>query len=102
MDLFGQKADFSGKKRTNLGAFFSKRSSIRPRSDKADLLGSTAYYKKILLQACHRRNKAILRKIAEGKEKWMRMQSEQYGIKDYINVKNTYRTKFGQRILAFS
>ena len=41
-ELFSQKADFSGKKRTNLGAFF-KRSAIRPRSDKADLLGSTGY-----------------------------------------------------------
>ena len=41
MDLFGQKLDFSGKKRTILGAFF-KRSAIRSRSDKADLLGNTA------------------------------------------------------------
>ena len=35
--FFGQKADFSGKKRTNLEFFL--RSTIRPRSDKADLLG---------------------------------------------------------------
>jgi hypothetical protein len=38
-----KKADFSGKKRTNLEAFFQKRSAIKPRSDKADLLGSTAW-----------------------------------------------------------
>ena len=41
LDLFGQKVDFLGNKRTNYRAFFSKRSAIRPRSDKADLLGST-------------------------------------------------------------
>ena len=34
---------FFGKKRTNLKAFFLKRSAITPWSDKADLLGSTAY-----------------------------------------------------------
>ena len=38
--FFGHKVDFSGKKRTNLGAL-KKKAAIRPRSDKADLLGST-------------------------------------------------------------
>ena len=41
MEFLGQKADFSSKKRTNLREI-KKRSAIRPRSDKADLLGSTA------------------------------------------------------------
>ena len=40
--LFGQKEHFSGLNRTNLGVFVSKSSAFRPRSDKGDLLGSTA------------------------------------------------------------
>ena len=43
-----------------------------------------ADYKQILLQACCIRNEAILRKLAEGKEKCHRMSSEKYGIKAYI------------------
>ena len=47
-----------------------------------------------------------MRKMAEGKEKCMRMSSEQYGIKAYIEDKNIsdvriiYRTRFGQRPFA--
>ena len=39
-DFVGQKADFLGKKEDQFRSIFSKRSAIRPRSDKADLLGS--------------------------------------------------------------
>ena len=54
LDFFGLKADFLDKKRTNLGAFFLKRSAIRPRSDKADLLGSTDDYPAQGLNVMHK------------------------------------------------
>ena len=61
-------------------------------------------YKQILIQACHIRNEAILRKLAEGKEKCFRMTSERYGVKAYLEeknileVRNIYRSRFGQRL----
>ena len=63
-------------------------------------------YKQILIQACHISNEAILRKLAEGKEKCFRMTSERYGVKAYLEeknileVRNIYRSRFGQRPFA--
>ena len=63
-------------------------------------------YKKILVQACHIRNEAILRKMSEGKEKCSRMTHEEYRQKDYMEekniseVRNIYRSRFGQRAFA--
>ena len=63
-------------------------------------------YKKILSTACHAKNEVLLRKMAEGKEKCSRMAYEPYGQKCYIeeknisDVRNTYRSRFGQRAFA--
>ena len=63
-------------------------------------------YKKILSRACHLKNEHILRNLSEGKEKCARMANEAYGQKDYIgnkcisDVRNIYRTRYGQRDFA--
>ena len=63
-------------------------------------------YKLILSKACHVRNEHILREISDGKEKCARIISEKYGQKEYIQnkyiseVRNIYRTRYGQRDLA--
>ena len=55
-------------------------------------------YKTILSEACHRTNEAILRQMAEGKEKCSRIVNEVYIQKKYIEeksiaeVRNTYRS----------
>ena len=63
-------------------------------------------YKLILSLACHRKNEDILRALAEGKEKCLRIGNEQYGQKEYLQnkcfseVRNIYRTRYGQRDFA--
>ena len=63
-------------------------------------------FKLILSKACHIRNEYILRNLGEGKEKCSRIVKEQYGQKEYIQkkyiseVRNIYRTRYGQRYFA--
>ena len=63
-------------------------------------------YKQILSRACQVKNEQILRDMSEGKEKCARIQKEAYGQKEYIEkkniseVRNIYRTRFGQRDFA--
>ena len=63
-------------------------------------------FKIILSKACHVRNEHILREISDGKEKCARIISEKYGQKEYIQnkyiseVRNIYRTRYGQRDFA--
>ena len=63
-------------------------------------------YKKFLSEACHKKNEQILRNLSVGKEKCARMANEAYGQKDYIvhkyisDVRNIYRTRYGQRDFA--
>ena len=63
-------------------------------------------YKLILSQACHKKNESILRGLGEGKEKCHRIANEQYGVKEYLqnksmaDVRNVYRTRYGQRDFA--
>ena len=63
-------------------------------------------YKQTLSLACHRKNKDILRALAEGKENCLRIGNEMYGQKEYLQNKcisearNIYRTRHGQRDFA--
>ena len=63
-------------------------------------------YKQTLSLACHRKNKDILRALAEGKENCLRIGNEMYGQKEYLQnkciseVRNIYRTRYGQRDFA--
>ena len=70
------------------------------------LRGDLADYKQLLIQARHRKNESILRGLSEGKEKCQRIGKEEYGVKEYLqkkcmaDVRNTYRTRYGQRDFA--
>ena len=61
-------------------------------------------YKKIILEACHRKNKEYLQVLARGKCE--RIQWEKYEKKDYISnktiqsVRMQYRTRFGLQRFA--
>ena len=63
-------------------------------------------YKLILSRASYLRNEDILRNLSEGKDKCSRIANEQYGQKEYIekkyisDVRNIYRTRYGQRYFA--
>jgi hypothetical protein len=63
-------------------------------------------YKIILSRACQVENERILRNLGEGKEKCSRIVNEKYGPKEYIQtkyiseVRNIYRTRYGQRSFA--
>jgi hypothetical protein len=63
-------------------------------------------YKVMLSRACEGENERILRKLGEGKEKCSRIVNEKYGQKEYIqtkyisDVRNIYRTRYGQRNFA--
>ena len=63
-------------------------------------------YRKIVTDACHRKNEEMLRKMSEGKEKCSRMIGESYGKKKYIEKRSVkevriwYRSRYGQQPFA--
>ena len=63
----------------------------------------TKKYRKIVVEACHKANEQLLKKLAEGKNKCERMKGEEYGKKEYVknnpiyHVRQIYRSKYGRR-----
>ena len=66
----------------------------------------TKKYRKIVLKACHKKNKERLKRQAEGKEKCWRIAEDDYGKKAYIKneniqqVRDMFRTRFGLQPFA--